>query len=475
MKKTLFALVALLLLAVPIFAQDMDMTPSVTVSDQLSLDGTVTIDQVVSAGAGWIVIHADNGEGAPGAVIGQSLVNPGVNNNVSVAIEPTAATATLFAMLHEDTGEVGVYEFGQVEGADGPVSVDGSVVTPPFTIEFVRAYDQFVGDDGSINIASVTTQQNGFIVVHADSGEGAPGPVIGFAPVTSGQNVDVAVELDSEGLTDIVFPMLHVDTGEAGVYEFGEVEGADGPVVIDGTVATFPITVGTAAMRVPDQIVIGSDATMDMNPNPSVTAEQVLSDGPGWLVVHADGGGQPGAVLGFAPVADGINTNVVVELDSEGVTPILYPMLHVDTGEEGVYEFGEVEGADGPVVINDSVLTFPINAAPSINYEGSLDGNVVTVDSALIDVAGWLVIHADNGEGAPGAVLGYAPLTPGLNSNVSVELDEAGMTETLFPMLHYDTGEAGVYEFGQVEGADGPVIVDGNVIAGPLTPMSTME
>lgn len=403
MKKMLFALVAVLLLVVPVFAQDdMDMTPSVTVNDQLSLNGMVTIANVVSSDAGWLVIHADNGEGAPGAVIGYSAVNPGNNANVAVAIEPTAATATLFAMLHEDTGEVGVYEFGEVEGADGPVSVDGAVITPAFTIEFVRAYDQFVADDGSINIASVTTQQNGFVVVHADNGEGAPGPVIGFAPVTSGQNVDVAVELDSEGLTDVVFPMLHVDTGEEGVYEFGEVEGADGPVVIDGTVATFPITVGTPAMRIPDQIVIGSDATMDMTPTPSLVAEQVLSEGPGFLVVHADGGGQPGAVIGFAPVADGNNVNVVVELDAEGVTPILYPMLHVDTGEEGVYEFGEVEGADGPVMVNDAVLTFPVNAAPSINYEGSLDGNVLTVDSAVIDISGWLVIHADNGEGAPG-------------------------------------------------------------------------
>ncbi len=475
MKKLMisFAVLALLLAVAPIFAQDM-MTPSVTVNDQLSLDGTVTIESVASTSPGWIVIHADNGEGAPGAVIGQSQVNQGMSQNVSVAIDTSAATATLFAMLHEDTGELGVYEFGMVEGADGPVSVDGAVVTPPFNVELVRAYDQFVAEDGTINIASVTTQQNGFVVVHADNGEGAPGPVIGFAPVTAGQNTDVAVELDSEGVTDVVFPMLHVDTGEAGTYEFGQVEGADGPVVIDGNVATFPITVGTPAMRVPDQIVIGSDATMDMNPNPSLTATQVLSEGPGWLVVHADGGGQPGAVLGFAAVEDGTNTNVVVELDSEGVTPVLYPMLHVDTGEMGAYEFGEVEGADGPVMVDDSVLTFPINAAPSITYEGSLDGNTLTVANAVIDVAGWLVIHADNG-GTPGAVLGYAPLVPGANHDVTVTLDEAGMTETVFPMLHYDTGELGVYEFGQVEGADGPVIVDGNVVTGPLTPMSMME
>ena len=42
-------------------------------------------------------------------------------------------------------------------------------------------------------------------------------------------------------------------------------------------------------------------------------------------------------------------------------------------------------------------------------------------------------------------------------------------------MLHYDTGEAGVYEFGEVEGADGPVVVQGDIVVGPLTPGEGME
>jgi putative cofactor-binding repeat protein len=49
------------------------------------------------------------------------------------------------------------------------------------------------------------------------------------------------------------------------------------------------------------------------------------------------------------------------------------------------------------------------------------------------------------------------------------------MTETVFPMLHYDTDSVGEYEFGEVEGADGPVVVQGNVVTGPLTPTESME
>ncbi len=85
--------------------------------------------------------------------------------------------------------------------------------------------------------------------------------------------------------------------------------------------------------------------------------------------------------------------------------------------------------------------------------------------------AGWLSMRI----GSPGMVLGFARLSEGLNTNIQVELDEANMTETVFPMLHYDTDEFGVYEFGTVEGADGPVVVNGNVVTASLTPEAMME
>ncbi|MFW5696292.1 MAG: DUF7282 domain-containing protein [Phototrophicaceae bacterium] len=447
-----------LLLGVTIAAaqDEMMQTPFVDVSSQVSVDGTVTINEIYSDGPGWIVIHADNGEGAPGPVIGYSAVNDGTSVNVAVPFGAAAATPTLFAMLHADTGEVGTFEFGMVEGADGPVVVNEQVVTLAFDVEILRAYDQFLNED-ALTVAAAVVSQDGFVVVHADSGEGTPGPVIGFAPITAGMNTDVAVPLDGD-ITRTLFPMLHVDTGEVGTYEFGQVEGADSPIAIDGAVA---VTVGVPSMRVPDQIVTDT-----------VTAESVVSEGPGWLVIHQDDGeGAPGPVIGFAAVEQGTNTDVTVGVEADSVTPALFPMLHVDTGEVGTYEFGQVEGADEPVTVDDTVLAFPINAAPSITYSGSLDeGNVLTVDSVLIDAQGWLVIHADSGEGIPGPVIGYTPIVEGVNENVTVTLDAEGMTDTLFPMLHYDTGEVGVYEFGQVEGADLPVNVNDAVVTGPLTP-----
>jgi hypothetical protein len=66
-------------------------------------------------------------------------------------------------------------------------------------------------------------------------------------------------------------------------------------------------------------------------------------------------------------------------------------------------------------------------------------------------------------------VIGTHPLLAGLNTDVEVEIDAAQAGEQVFPMLHYDTGEMGVYEFGEVEGADGPVRVGENVVVAPLS------
>jgi predicted lipoprotein with Yx(FWY)xxD motif len=107
-----------------------EVTPSVKVADQAIANDAVTIAEVSSKGPGWIVIHADK-NGAPGPVLGHSAVKDGANKDVVVKLAAEGRTDTLYAMLHTDAGTVGTYEF---PGADGPVSVDGKVVTPAFKV-----------------------------------------------------------------------------------------------------------------------------------------------------------------------------------------------------------------------------------------------------------------------------------------------------------------------------------------------------
>jgi hypothetical protein len=122
-------LVAALVIAACALAATAWAAPSVTATDQVVKDGTVTVPQVVSAGPGWIVIHVDV-NGAPGPVIGYAPVKDGVNNGVVVKVDAARATPVLYAMLHTDAGTVGTYEF---PGADKPVMVDGKMVSPGFS------------------------------------------------------------------------------------------------------------------------------------------------------------------------------------------------------------------------------------------------------------------------------------------------------------------------------------------------------
>jgi len=203
------------------------MMPSVTVSDQAVKDDSVTISKVISDGPGWIVIHLDNH--GPGAVVGYAALRAGENTNVVVKIDTYTATPKLYAMLHKDAGEVGVYEF---PGADVPVKVGAMMVNPSFTVTDLDARvivkDQALSM-GSVNIAEVLSNGPGWLVIHADR-NGNPGAVIGYAPVAEGLTTDLKVKIDASKATPVVYAMLHTDAGVVGTYEF---PGADVPVMVD--------------------------------------------------------------------------------------------------------------------------------------------------------------------------------------------------------------------------------------------------
>jgi hypothetical protein len=104
--------------------------------------------------------------------------------------------------------------------------------------------------------------------------------------------------------------------------------------------ATEEVTPGTGA-----NVVTASDQELGAG-NVLVVAHVTAAAG-GWIVIHADNNGQPGAVVGYAAVNAGENDNVQVTItDPTALTPTLWAMLHVDAGTVGTYEF---PGADAPV------------------------------------------------------------------------------------------------------------------------------
>jgi hypothetical protein len=381
----LVLVIAALVMIAPAGAQS---GASIKVSDQVVLDGTVTIDEVVADADGWIVLRNDPGRGDPGPVLGYAAVKKGTNTDVKVPLGATSfafTTPHVFAELHSDDkntqGELGTFDFGAEANTDMPV---GDVLQG-FNIQLINTTDQSVAGD-SVTITDVVTDAPGWLVIHSDDG-GKPGPVLGETLLKAGRNRRVKIELATDGRTNTLWPMLHVDTGEAGKYEFGTVQGADAPIVVNGKVATLAIS--TVPSIKAD--ASGFDPGDGKDKKPTFTASSVLSDGPGWLVIHIDDGGKPGPVAGETLLEDGLNTDVAVELDPSVITPVLWPMLHVDTGEAGKYEFGTVAGADAPVQVDGKVVTFPVNAlACTVTPLGSTAVNLRAEASTTSNTTGKL-------------------------------------------------------------------------------------
>ena len=163
------------------------------------------------------------------------------------------------------------------------------------------------------------------------------------------------------------------------------------------TIALLLLTATAAYAQVTPSVTVSDQAIEDG----TVTVGQVVSDGPGWMVIHADQDGAPGPVIGWAAVQDGTNTDVSVEIDTANATQTLYAMLHTDAGEMGTYEF---PGADGPVQVEGQVVVQPfaitggMEAQPTATPEAQPEtlpqtgGSATPWTAALLVVGGALAV-----------------------------------------------------------------------------------
>lgn len=139
-------------------ADEVAMQPATIVADAQQTDGsTLTVRVVELPAAGFVAVHAD-GDGSPGPVIGVSgLVPAGESAQLTIVLsEPLTASATLYPMVHIDTDGNGIYEFGSVEGVDGPgLTADGDVAVVPVevTVAGAETDGDAAGDGNTITIA----------------------------------------------------------------------------------------------------------------------------------------------------------------------------------------------------------------------------------------------------------------------------------------------------------------------------------
>ena len=343
---------------------------------------------------------------------------------------------------------------------------DGGTM-PTTDVQKIEVTSGQAPDNGQLNISTVVSDQDGWIVIHRDNGNNAPQvpEIIGKAQVSNGVNTDVKIPLD-ESVVDgeQLWAMLHVDDGQIGVYEFDGSGSADAPAMEDGEIVMIPFTISQT-----DPLVQVSDQTPNNN---SVVVAQVDAPENGWIVIHAsDANGDFAEVIGQTAVDIGENTNVVVDLSSDAANAVangdkLWAMLHYDRGTEGTYEF---PGDDVPATLNGNVVMLPFTVSgastPSVTVTNQVvNNNMVEIAAANVSGPSWVVIHRDDGSDAPvvPGIIGKQRINTGTNTSVMIALDESVMTgDKLWAMLHTDSGVIGTYEF---PAGDPPVTVNDNIV-----------
>jgi len=368
-----------------------------------------------------------------------------------------------------------------IVGVVNPASaapLDTTGVGPGANAIVVHAQDV---NTGQVIVESVTTAQDGWLLIRLDKNS-APGDVIGFASVHRGTNSNARVDIqltDSHGNDDIT-PMLWatlVPDPDA-LIPFA----SPGPTITQLASAAMVAFGSTAASQMSTSGGKSSSGAANAN-KIAVRAQgtdtgQVIVDSltaaqNGWLLIRKDKNGAPGDMIGFAPVHRGVNTSVRVDIQladffgDDNITPTLWATLMPDPNALTPFAVPDstilqeasaataafsstAAGATAPAVVTTTsrvATTSRISSSSSaasanritVRAQDTSSGQVV-VDSATCGQVGWLLIRND-ANGAPGNVLGFAPVHQGLNANITVDIKIVGrngnddVTPTLWATL----------------------------------------
>ncbi|WP_171180112.1 hypothetical protein [Ruegeria sp. HKCCD8929] len=116
---------------------------------------------------------------------------------------------------------------------------DGHALAPS-----VDASDQSVAN-GIVSAERVIAADNGWLVVHRTDAEMKPGPVVGYAPLRMGDNIDVAAILTEDVKAgEMLMLMVHSEKGgtETGIFEYTLGAKEDGPIRVDDKLVMTVVT-----------------------------------------------------------------------------------------------------------------------------------------------------------------------------------------------------------------------------------------
>jgi hypothetical protein len=269
-------------------------------------------------------------------------------------------------------------------------------------------------DTAIVVVDSVTAARSGWVVIYKDP-DFTVENLVGYAPVHEGLNlgVKVVVSLPKINHAPQLWVVLQSDKGTPGVFEWGLKGRAynDDPVAENaqvvmtrfGTTAPAPLPAflemasgGASLKTMPaDQITIHNQDVR----SGIILADAITATRPGWVVFYKNPNFTPGAIVGYAPVYPGVNTNVKATINTTklGKSTEVWAQLHTDDGRQGVFEWERQEEplADWPLVKDRGYVrasfgtsaapvpttTIDLKAAQIEVHDQTLDTGIITVDS----------------------------------------------------------------------------------------------
>jgi hypothetical protein len=367
----------------------------------------------------------------------------------------------MHAILHSDYGVTGDFEY---PGPDRPVNAGDHLVQATFSVEIevdmpeLIVSDQVMVEEGIIVIDEVIASEAGYLALYNDS-NGEPGRMLAYAPVKNGSTSNLAIDVNWRAATPVLHALLYSDADERNVFNPGS---EDLPVVVAGE----PVAASFHVEYPPDIFVLDQPVT-----NGTMAVERAVSYGPGWLVVYTDDEGLMGTIIGWAPLEDGINEMIDIDVVESAITPQLHLLLHQDLEEVGQFEFPRT---DPPVRFNERFpqpLPFQTDSGNYLITEDQELGSeeTLTVPLVVVDVNAWVVARMDN-EGEIGEIIGNVSVPAGVNRDVLLPVDPELLTSTLHLVLHLDAGVIGEFEF--PDGLDIPLQRNRAAINAPMTVFS---
>jgi len=106
--------------------------PVLEIYDQAVTNSKIVVDEVQSNEPGWIAIYSDE-YGMPGQMIGYRQIFPGIFRQFEIEIDLSNATVVLFARVHKDLGQRGIFEY---PGIDKPIAVNRMAETQSIRITY---------------------------------------------------------------------------------------------------------------------------------------------------------------------------------------------------------------------------------------------------------------------------------------------------------------------------------------------------